>query len=107
MMRLSTVLVLIALASATMTVETEGLASVVRSVRQNVWGKLTGNTDGAVAFAAKKVITVRPVVSSSSAEESESLDTKELVSFADFDADTYRKQMRDLVYERSMERFAQ
>ena len=105
MMRSTTCFLIFVFALATMMGETEGLASVVRTVRQGVWGRLTsavGKPSNNAAPPAFVKQTKVPVVTSSLQRE-----TSDHQESASFDADSYRREMTDLVYERSMQRFSQ
>jgi hypothetical protein len=100
MMRSTLYFTVFAFAFIAMMGETEGLASVVRTVRQGVWGKLTGKRTARGFPDQVKV----PAVPSKFPAEVTAVDQG---VFGGFDADSYRTEMRDLVYERSMQRFSQ
>eukprot|EP00339_Tiarina_fusa_P007133 CAMPEP_0117041422 /NCGR_PEP_ID=MMETSP0472-20121206/28928_1 /TAXON_ID=693140 ORGANISM="Tiarina fusus, Strain LIS" /NCGR_SAMPLE_ID=MMETSP0472 /ASSEMBLY_ACC=CAM_ASM_000603 /LENGTH=83 /DNA_ID=CAMNT_0004752427 /DNA_START=101 /DNA_END=352 /DNA_ORIENTATION=+ len=80
--------------------ETEGLASVVRTVRQGVLGKLIGKR---TASGFPKPVN-GPVAPSTFPADATAVSQE---AFGGFDADSYRREMRDLVYQRSMQRFSE
>ena len=130
--------VLVAIVMMTQVEETQGLASVARTVRQGLWGRLTSRVVGRPAVnnhhnsdvpaAAIESIAVNRrhhhpqhqvnqnvgMSISSALPQSSEVPTLQLKSSSslqqpeqEFDADSYRRQMTDLVYERSMQRFLQ
>jgi hypothetical protein len=90
---------LFALVLASMLDQTQALASIVRSVRRSgMWGKLTGQPRG--GFPQVPATQATQVIESNLLPQVTTLDS------AGFDADAYRREMIDLVYERSMQRFS-
>jgi hypothetical protein len=87
---------LFALVLASMLDQTQALASIVRGVRRTgMWGKLTGQARGGF-----------PQVPATQVIESNLLPQVTTQDSAGFDHDEYRREMIDLVYERSKQRFA-
>ncbi len=74
--------------------QTESFASIVRSVRRTgIWGKLTGQpADFPQVPATAQVTPAEPAAPASSQD------------MGGFNADAYRREMTDLVYQRSMQR---
>ena len=95
MLRATTFFDLLVLILASTLDQTESFASIVRSVRRaGIWGKLTGQSAGfsPVPAATTQVAPSEPVVTAS------------FQDMGSFDADAYRREMTDLVYQRSMQR---
>jgi hypothetical protein len=89
--------------TSTMLDQTQALASITRSDKPTgIWGKLTGRPRG--GFPAVPVTQVME-----SAPLPQQVTPLPQVTTtndpAGFDADAYRREMTDLVYERSMQRF--
>lgn len=79
--------------------QTEGLASIVRSVRRNtIWGRIIGRQtqQQLASFPEVKVVV-----------DSHPFPQVKKQNDGGFDADAYRQAMTDLVYERNMQRLAQ
>lgn len=79
--------------------QTQGLASIVRNVRKNgIWGRITGHSRSAgfpnVAPQTPQVMESAPLPQSKNI----------MKDSAGFDADAYRQEMIDLVYQKSMQR---
>ena len=73
--------------------ETESLVSFAMNVRKNsFWGVLGGRQNNGVQQATP--VTILPIESAPSEE------------MGGFDPDAYRKEMTDLVYQRSLDRFS-
>ena len=85
-----------ALVLASMSDQTQAFAPIDRSVRRtSIWGKLTGQPHGGSA-----------PVPATQVMESNPLPQVPTQDSTIFDADAYRREMTDLVYERSMQRFS-
>jgi hypothetical protein len=76
--------------------QTQGLASTARTVRGSIWGKLTRQSAPGFPQAAIIEATTPMVVQPLSPAAPDAV--------GGFDADAYRREMTDLVYQRSMQR---